>query len=278
VNAACGRAIDEIFLYDLGQGDCESYTLLNGASDYTFGNCTELVYGRNCKTFNGRLYIHMYNLYGLNPSTYVNPDINKGLTGLGLANLEWATNLVSVFTDHSYFPLPRPIAPVFLTSLKSAGDLQVVECSPCSFPYPFSASSVLTGLPGFTNLYQISRPAGTFSQLRVHNTLFTDLTSFSGLTCSPRLMFIDDNSLMTSFRGLGLVSSPPSPGVQVTAGLSGPFTTAESLNPIKVLGGCYDNVATNTAVVRIPVGCGRLLTAWQDVCTFQGSPSPCPPG
>jgi hypothetical protein len=217
----------------------------------------------------------MINLYKLNATAYVDPDISKKLTGIGLGNLAWSTSLITVRVDHSYYPMPKPIAPVFLTGLRSVSSLVVVECSPCLEPsYPLSATSVLTGLPGLTNLYQVD--AGL---LYVRNTLFTDLTSFAGLTCAPQFLTFDDNQQLASFRGLDLLSSRGSLGVKLSAALSGPFTTAEALRPVKVLGGCYDSVAIiNNSSVKIPVGCGKLLTTWQDVCSFSGSPSPCPPG
>jgi hypothetical protein len=221
------------------------------------------------------LVINIFNYYRSSNATYLDPDINTGLNSIGLGNLVHSKSWIDGYVDHSYAPIPRPIAPVFLTSLKFVDNLRVVECDPCSPDvrgrYPSPPSAVLTSLPGFKNLYQVNR-------LVVANTLFKDLESFASLTCTTDRLEFDGNGELTSFDGLERLSTPGSPTVQLFAPDSGPFSTAESIAPIKVFAGCYGGGTSMGSEVNIPVGCGHALTTWQDVCSFMGSPSPCPPG
>jgi hypothetical protein len=195
---------------------------------------------------------------------------------MGIGNLVSVGSLV-VFVDHgtgNSLPVPPGVAPAFLSTLKSVGNLQLYECPGCDAgPLAPPAVPALTGLPGLRGLYQMTTP---LRFLLIH-TRFSSLVDFSGLTCPPNQMDFIGNPFLTTFQGLGSLSTAGTAGVGLGAGGSGPFTTAESVSYLRVFPGCSSTgQATNTGGVFIPVGCGGALTSWTDVCSFAGSPNPCP--
>lgn len=201
--AACGFG-DVIILRFPGNGQCTSEQSINGPA--TFGDCTQLVYGRDCATFIGKLFVVMSNDFSLTASNYVSPDVNKGLTAMGLGSLVTVSDSIFIFVNHSPFPVPRPIAPVFLTTLRSVRHLVINECDPCTTIGTIipSSVSVLTALPGLSGIYQLARPDHTVDKptLEVRWSAFTDLESFAGVICTPDITItLDDNRLLTSFSG-----------------------------------------------------------------------------
>ncbi len=227
------------------------------------------------------------NYYGLNASQYVPPDINKWLSNMGLGGLISIENYVRIHViGGQYPPIPVPIAPVFFTSLRSAGSFSVNEMvrevffgEPGEFNRPLV--SRLTALPGLASLRQLYLPSQGLgrSSLNVSGTAFTDLRSFASLTCAPTIMNLINNTLLTTMDGLQQLATPTSTNQSFSAIASGPFMTAASLAPLRGFAAC--NGGTAGAVigtnVSIPVGCNTLLTTWDQVCAYNGTPVVCPP-
>jgi hypothetical protein len=219
------------------------------------------------------------------PGPYVLPDINKWLTKMGLANLVAIKGLINIRVFEGTRTIPVPIAPVFLTSLKEARWLAIIEVcfvSSCQGPYDLPPVSRLTALPGLAGLKQLYLPDGSnsYSSLIVSGTAFADMRSFAGLTCPPTFLELYNNTLLKTLDGLQQLATPSVGRAGILADGSGPFTTAESLAPLRGLAACngeFSGAALGT-IVSIPAGCNTLLRSWDNVCAFKGTPALCPPG
>eukprot|EP00884_Botryococcus_braunii_P023055 jgi/Botrbrau1/9433/Bobra.0252s0057.1 len=321
----CGSALEHIRVADLGDGTCIS--MLDGSNNQPTGNCTLPLYQQACGMLNARLSLYFYNIRNLSAEAY-SENMDKWLQNLGLASVQILKSDLTIRVEHTFssaIPIPRPIAPVFLSRLVQAYSISIAETLAQT-----TDQRMLTALPGLRSLYQLN--AGTLgTTISVTNTAFTNMTSFSGLTCPPTAILLFHNPSMSSFAGLELVSAPnvqsgqpfsgpcepqaqqidissrlaaiaeraaaltPASadalgsllssssnssilGVVVIADGSGPFLTAASLEPIKVMMGCSNNV---TSYVRIPVACNVYLRDSSQICTYmppaQCSPAP-PPG
>eukprot|EP00884_Botryococcus_braunii_P023054 jgi/Botrbrau1/9432/Bobra.0252s0056.1 len=318
---ACGFSAQTITIQDLGNKRC-AVRFWNGTR-YVDGNCTEpfALYPQACGLLNAALTLQFTNVQNLSAGVY-EANMDTWLQNLGLASLEILNNSLRVWVYHHLnnvaYPIPTPIAPVFLTSLVQASSVRITEDSGVH-----ETNQMLTALPGLRNLYQLF--AGSLgTTITVINTAFTNMTSFSGLTCPPAAIFLIDNPRLATFAGLEAVSAPsrqrsqpysglyeapaqetdiPSPlainsqtdallrpsiaaaishlmnasanfadvGVVLLAPYSGPFLTTASLDPIKVMMGCSNNV---TSIVDIPVACGISLTDSSQICTYV-PPSQC---
>lgn len=159
-----------------------------------------------------------------------------------------------------------------------AGALVVKECNNC-FVTPDAApgNPALIGLPGLVNLRQVYdyTPGVTPSAaIILENTAFVDLTSFSGLACSPGFFYLNKNRQLSSLNGLGGLSSPTAATTFVATdnALSGPGSIQAVLNAAGCLGGgtgsqlatMYIQTASCTMQVRLlnrkrNQGCSPLL-------------------
>jgi hypothetical protein len=233
-------------------------------------DCATSFFNTSCSVYSGNIEIVMSNAQGLGVEAYVAPDIATWLNNIGLGSLTILQGDLTVFADHTPYPLPAPIAPVFLTSLQQARNMYVIECEDCAtstFDPPVNPSR-LFALPGLQQIIQLT---GEFDLtfLVVRFTAFQDLTSFSGLACL-RFAYLSFtyNSALQSFNGLEAVQ-PLSDGFNVDGSGSGPFTTADSVAGLRSLAGCISGSAFGR-FVTIPIGCDQVLTSFQEICDYQG--------
>lgn len=279
VGAACGTRNDTISIRDLGNGLCISTT--NISRIITQGTCSAPVFEEDCLSFKGSLVITIANDGKTDNTPYIPPNINASLTAMGLGNINTVGMTLRVVVDNFPFDIPqKSLAPVFLTSLKQAGFLEIRECINCAANPDFGPlrGSVLAALPGLSNLYQLTgiSTIPSSSSLTVYNTAFTDLTSFSGLRCPAAVTALVNNAKLATFSGLEYLATPTSAANLIATG-SGPFTTAASLAAIRVFAGCIGNTSSQIGTVAIPVSvCGKVLKSYAAICAFNGS-APCPP-
>jgi hypothetical protein len=231
----------------------------------------------------------MYN-YAFSDELYVVPNIEKWLVNLGLANLTAVKGVLNVFVWEGIDPygtnrsIPIPIAPIFLTSLREVGSLKIREaCWTCFGYYDLPPVSRLTALPGLVNLKQVYRaqlPFYSNTWVIISGTAFTDMRSLAGLTCSPTLFLLYNNTLLKTLDGLQQLATPYTGAADFVATDSGPFTTAESVAALKGIAACYGDFSggIDEGFVSIPAGCNATLSSWTDVCAFKGTPTPCPFG
>jgi hypothetical protein len=269
---------DIIIVNDYGNGTslCEGVRL-GSRERVSDVNCVTPFFSKTCSVFSGIIEIVISNAQGLDAEAYVEPNIDTWLNNIGLGSLTALLQNVQVYADHTPYPLPRPIAPVFLTSLQQAGNIFVNECEDCfsDSNYPPVNASMLTALPGLQHVVQLNGFANlTF--LTVHTTAFQDLTSFSGLACVTAtatklvLMTIIGNIAMKSFNGLEAMQ-PVSIGLNLDATGSGPFSTADSVAGLRSLAGCTSGSGpASGGYVLIPTGCVPDITSFAEMCTYQG--------
>jgi hypothetical protein len=207
--------VDEfIIIIDNGDRTCDLF-FYNGFDANSF-NCTDpfLLYQQTCGFLNAEITLSFENPQGLGAGDY-EPNMERWLSNVGFASLQIINNTLTI---QVLYPdaIPVSISPLFLSSLQQVSSLVITERDSVVGNPP-----VLTGLPGLSNLYQLyDGPQGTY--LEVSGTGFTDMTSFSGLTCPPVFMALLNNPVLTSFAGLELVSSPVSqPGQALSAVLLG---------------------------------------------------------
>jgi hypothetical protein len=283
-DAACGLDDESILVWDFGNGTCLSaYYPTSGPSQ--IGTCSTEVFGRECTVLAASLTIRITN-EAASDALFVLPDINKWLTNMGLANLAAIKNELSIRVYEGLRTIPVPIAPVFFTSLREARSLVISEICllpTCNGQYDLPPVSRLTALPGLIGLKQLYRPAGSdpiYNTLLLSGTAFTDMRSFVGLTCPPTYFELYNNTQLKSLDGLQQLASPVSGSAGISAVGSGPFTRAESVAPLKGLAACKGDFAETLLdnTVYVPAGCGTVLSDWDDVCAFKGTPSLCAPG
>jgi hypothetical protein len=270
-SAACGGAADVINVRDVGDGTCVANVVISGV--FRQLNCNTPVFPTSCGAFLGILNIFMGNDARTTAATYVQPTIQKWLDNLGIGSVNTVGGSLSVFVDQTPAPIPVPVAPVFLPTLRQAGGILITECRNCAVqPIAPPTTSVLTALPGLTNVFQVT---GQFNFLTVNYTAFTSMSSLAGLTCPPSVIVLGSNSKLTTLAGLDKLATPATGTIFNAAG-SGPFTDAASLAAIRVLSGCAtsSNPFPGTFVV-IPTQCG-ILDTYAAVCAFNGTSS-CPP-
>eukprot|EP00884_Botryococcus_braunii_P015058 jgi/Botrbrau1/23553/Bobra.0141s0024.1 len=102
--------------------------------------CTYNLFGQTCTQFNGYLSIVISNAFNRTAQTYVEPDIYKWLTIMGLGSLTVLNGPLSVFVDNRVQPIPVSISPVFLASLRKAESIRILECDlDCNSDFPRSS-------------------------------------------------------------------------------------------------------------------------------------------
>nr|AWI73731.1 polysaccharide associated protein [Botryococcus braunii] len=264
----------------IGNGTCFARLFFNGTQlslTAAQATCQATIFpGRTCRTLNGNLYLFVTNQANLTASTYFQPQFNDGLTALGVGSLETIEYVLSLVVDHTPFPIPVQLAPVFLATLRNVFAIQVIESINFGLlpdvPPPVPR---LVGLPGLTGVRRIIAPPGTgfgdFTSFKIQGTALNDLSSFSGLTCPPNNINITDNLLLDSLNGLnGLATwtGQFGPNVYITGNN---LTGTGSVSALSVLAGCPSSVLLDNVIFQIDViGCATLAT-WQGYCAYLSS-------
>jgi hypothetical protein len=118
---ACGSLYGFLSIADNGDGTCSAFrieqTTAGGTSTTVGLSCTALAYPgiASCASIQSAVKITIRRLRNV---AYVQPDINKWLTNMGLNNVIVIANALTVEVDHSPFPIPQFINPVFFTALR----------------------------------------------------------------------------------------------------------------------------------------------------------------
>lgn len=270
--AVCAQ-YDTVYVYDYGDGSsfCSAYGVFNQES----ANCSKNFFNSSCGTFSGNLLISISNINGRQADDYVLPAIATWLTNLGLGSLSVLVGNLTILVDHTPYSIPRPISPEFLQQLQTANSISVFECADCYNDYyePPVAFSVLTALPGLSQVVQLTSPssANLFSpSLQLVGTGFQNLLSFSSLACQQSWLSMLRNRALQTFDGLDAVQ--PSNGSVIDAFGSGPFNTAASVAALRSMAGCLIGL-NPPGYVYIPTDCVPI-NSFEEICTYQGS-SPC---
>jgi hypothetical protein len=260
-------------------GDGSSVCTFNGGSPVQ--NCTSnpIDPNKTCGSLNATVVVVIANEQSLPASNYVEPNINKWLTNIGIGGISVLQGPLIVTVTHTPGPIPKAISPSFFTSLQQLDGLLVRECQDCSLAQPEqvppTAGSVLTSLPGLSNLFKINILDSTqvaSGYLTIQGTAFQNMSSFSGLTCPFAILSVTSNTRLSSFSGLNGVQ-PGIPFLILDATGSGPFFAPDSLDGIKPMLGCPSN-PNPIYNITIPVGCTQLLNTAAQVCSFNGA-TPC---
>eukprot|EP00884_Botryococcus_braunii_P023053 jgi/Botrbrau1/9431/Bobra.0252s0055.1 len=241
-------------------------------------NCSTSFFQSPCGTFDGRIYIVISNDLGLLAEDYVPPAIGTWLANIGLGSIRVLGKAFQMFVDHTPYPIPRPIAPEFLSQLEQAKSIAVYECEDCSdySAPPTNAPSTLTALPGFKQVVQLTEDQPGYRSFELSGTAFQDLLSFWGLACQRSDFYIAYNYALQTFDGLDAVQ--PVNGSSLYAYGSGPFGSVASVAALRSMAGCLSGLDLS-GFVTIPTGCGAFMTTWADVCSYRGGPTcgPSPP-
>jgi hypothetical protein len=258
-------------VYNYGNGTSLCEGLIQNFVVISDVNCVKNFFNKSCAVYFGDIEITMSNAQGLSGEAYIQPDIATSLNNIGLGSLTVIAGGLTVYATHTPYPLPTPIAPVFLADLRQALNILVFECEDCSShpEIPSINPSRLTALAGLQGVVQLNGP-NSFAILEVSGTAFQDLTSFSGLACVELfayLIFINNHALQ-SFDGLEAVQPLSNGGILNAIG-SGPFSTAASVAALRSLAGC-DSGSSPEASVSIPKGCNQQITSLAEICTYQG--------
>jgi hypothetical protein len=143
-------------------------------------------------------------------------------------------------------PVPFPQAPAFFTGLRQVGALNVQQCQNCFAGNPNvgpagpSALFALPGLYGLTKFWNFASPQGQPTSIIVTGTAFpTFRETTAGLQCSPSLVKIFNNRLLTSLDGLTNLNTTlrTGPTVQVSGNLL--LTSPASVNALTGLAACH---------------------------------------
>jgi hypothetical protein len=173
----------------------------------------------------------------------------------------------------SDFDSPLNISASFLENMLYSDSVSIVgNLRPPFGPGPGSPIGGLTSAPGHRTLIQTLA-------LYVEQTLFVDMTSFSGLQCPPNILKITDNLIsMTSLTGLERISpSDNLVSVRITGNpllkTAGAFAPLNRLLGCVGIGFCATGAATITSV-DVQVGeCSVEITTIDQLCAFVTSPS-----
>jgi hypothetical protein len=235
--------------------------------------CTSTVTLPDCGSLiTTAVYVIISNENGLDATTYVEPNITRWLTAIGISDINVLKGGLTVYVTHTPAPIPRPIAPVFFPKLQQLEGIIVQECQDCSMdPYIGPTVPMLTGLPGLSQIFRFSQFANNSHYLILTGTAFKDFTSFSGLSCPFSFLVAEGNAALGSFDGLQGVPSG-SNFLYLNATGSGPFLSPTSLDGLKPMLGCGGT--PTPATLTIPIGCNGTITNVAQACAYQGS-SPC---
>lgn len=105
---------------DNGDGTCAAFRIeqqnASGPGIPIGLNCNSPAYAPNA-TCGAILSSVKIGIRRVSSGQYVQPDINKWLTNMGLAGVNLIAGILTVEVDHTPFPIPQFIAPAFFTSL-----------------------------------------------------------------------------------------------------------------------------------------------------------------
>lgn len=114
--AVCGTVGGFVQVTDNGDGTCSAFTSAAGVFN-PIPNCASLAYPSQgiCNSLRSDLKITIRRASG---APYVQPDINKWLTQMGLNNVSLSQGSLTVELDHSPYPIPPTLAPSFLPFIR----------------------------------------------------------------------------------------------------------------------------------------------------------------
>eukprot|EP00884_Botryococcus_braunii_P016749 jgi/Botrbrau1/3758/Bobra.0363s0035.1 len=231
-------------------------------------SCTATLFpGITCLTFHGILDLSVSNEVNASAATFFQPRFDTALQALGLGDLA-TIGLLSIFVNHSPFPIPVNLAPVFGTFLRDVNNLQVLEDGNTR------TAPRLVGLPGLVGLRRfVLQPTywADYSLLFISGTALRDMTSFSGLVQPPFAVRIYDNPQLSSLNGLqGLAtwtSDESGPRTRITGNN---LTDPSSVSALATLAGCPTTSLTGSTKIDV-VGCAEPITTWTSFCGFISS-------
>lgn len=115
----------------------------------------------------------------------------------------------------------------------------------------------LLGLPGLIKLQQIydyTPGADDRGNIKVQNTFFLDMASLAGLACSPRYLYLVNNSQLSTLSGLEALSYPD-PSLNFSMAVTGSALRGpQSVQALRNVAGC-------------PSGCASSLPRYMNVET-----------
>jgi hypothetical protein len=189
-------------------------------------------------------------------ATIASPNIKSWLTKLGLAQTQVIGRPLTIYVDHTPFPVAFPLAPAFFTSLAQVGALVIQECQNCFGGDPNvpptgpSALLALPGLYGLTKFWNFNAASGQPSSLIVTGTALPNLFgTVGGLQCSPGLVKITNNRALASLSGLDALNTTlrPGPTVQIT---DNALVSPASVVALVGLAGCPASPLTSAILVQ----------------------------
>eukprot|EP00884_Botryococcus_braunii_P020167 jgi/Botrbrau1/6834/Bobra.0153s0029.1 len=239
----CGSLYGFLSIVDNGDGTCSAFRIeqstAGGTQTTVALNCNQLAFPSvaSCASIQSAVKISIRRIRTVG---YVQPDINKWLTNMGLANVIVIANALTVEVDHSPFPIPQFINPVFFTSLRQVEAVVAQECANCATSTNVGpALPALASLAGLRAIQQFRGFKGGVSlgSLIIKGTALLDLTSFSGISCTPGFIQITNNARLGSFTGLESARTFFNPGPTVfTQG--NPLLNSQAVAPIRQLAQC----------------------------------------
>lgn len=146
----------------------------------------------------------------------------------------------------------------------------IAECANCATSTDVApAAPALAALPGLTQLQKFRgfKTAASLGSIIVKGTAFTDLSSLSGVRCTPGFYQITNNPRLASFNGFNNIQIPTFlPGPTFFA-QGNPLLNYQSVSQIKQLAGCPGNLTSPffstfyviTAVCVLPVWAPLIL-------------------
>lgn len=262
----------------IGNGTCLTRVFYNGSQATLTpaqASCQATLFpGETCRTIRGNLYLFVTNQVNADAATFVQPRFDIALAALGIGSVSNIEYVLSLVVDHSPFPIPVPLAPVFLQTLRTVFTIQVIESVDFGLlpdvPPPVPQ---LVGLPGLAFVQKIIAPITTpgfadFTTFKIQGTAMNDLSSFASLVCSANNINITNNFFMDSLTGLTSLATWDrqfGPNVVITGNN---FTTRGSVSALSNLAGCPTTQLLNNVFTEIQViGCS-FITSWTTYCAY----------
>eukprot|EP00884_Botryococcus_braunii_P004978 jgi/Botrbrau1/14481/Bobra.0014s0117.1 len=254
ISPQCGTAETGIAMWDYGNGTCTMEVYNPGASppDQLFPSCDTNVFGSAiCGSFPGTLKLHVSNPWNLSQDSYLEPDFQRYLETVGIANVQSAGRVT--FQVEGDSPIPVSLNPYFLPNLKYVEQYTVQD---------LTSPGQISSLPGAYRLKQVS------GALTIIRTEMTDLTSLSGLTCPPQIAQIVGNPQLANLRGLERVGRSERL-TQLT--IDNPrLNNPAALSPLAGYLGCVqDSSSVDVATISVLASnCPRAFSPASAVCAY----------
>jgi hypothetical protein len=241
---SAATAADEITIRDNGDRTARYTALVAGVlmmGNLNLSSPDTFLYKKPCTFIQGTVNVVMRAIR----VSYQPPQIDVWLAKLGLSQAQVISNALTIHVDHTPNPVPFPLAPPFLTSLRQVGALVVQECQSCfggnpnTGPIGPSALFALPGLFALTKFWNFASPQGQVSSLIVSGTALPNFRgTTSGLQCSPGLIKIFNNRRLASLDGLENLFTTLRPGPTVQVDGNPLFVSPASVNALRGLAAC----------------------------------------